>query len=110
MEKEIIFYYTIDGKCPYVEWLDSLDISIQMRVIKRTDKLRDGLYGDCKHLQNSKLSELRMDFGAGYRIYYYDLEETVVLFVAASDKKEQKKTIRLANKYFKDYLERNNKK
>jgi len=108
MEKDIIFYYTENGKCPYVEWRKSLDLSIRLRVNKRVDKLRDGIYGDHKHLQNSKLSELRMDFGKGYRIYYYDLENTVVLFLAGSDKKDQKRVIEKANKYFEDYIERNN--
>ena len=108
MEKEIIYYYTSDGKCPYIDWLDSLDMSIQLRIIKRIDKLKDGLYGDHKPLQKSKLSELRMDFGKGYRIYYYDLETSLILFVAGSDKKDQNKVIKQANKYFEDYIERNN--
>ena len=108
MEKEIKYYYTIDGKCPYKEWRNSLDLSIRLRVNKRVEKLRDGLYGDHKVLQKSKLSELRMDFGKGYRIYYYDLESTLVLFVAGSDKKDQKKVIQQANLYLEDYIERNN--
>ena len=108
MEKEIKYYYTTDGKCPYIDWLDSLDTSIQLRVIKRLDKLKEGLYGDYKPLKKSKLSELRIDFGKGYRIYYYDLETTVVLFLAGSEKKDQKKVVQQANKYFEDYIERNN--
>ena len=108
MEKEIKYYYTADGKCPYIDWLDSLDTSIQLRVIKRLDKLKEGLYGDHKSLKKSKLSELRIDFGKGYRIYYYDLETTVVLFLAGSEKKDQKKVVQQANKYFEDYIERNN--
>lgn len=108
MEKEIKYYYTIDGNCPYKEWRNSLDLSIRLRVNKRVEKLRDGLYGDHKVLQKSKLSELRMDFGKGYRIYYYDLESTLVLFVAGSDKNDQKKVIQQANLYLEDYIERNN--
>ncbi len=68
MEKEIIYYYTIDGKCPYKEWHNSFDKSIRFRIDKRVEKLEYGLYGDHKALQNSKLSELRLDFGKGYRI------------------------------------------
>jgi len=108
MEKEIKLYYTKDGKCPYKEWRSSLDLSIRLRVNKRVEKLRDGLYGDHKQLQKSELSELRMDFGKGYRIYYYDLEDTLVLFLAGSEKKDQKKMIQKANSYLKDYLERIN--
>ncbi len=106
MEKQIIYYYTQEGKCPYKDWFNNLDTSIQLRIDKRVEKLRAGLYGDNKPLQKSELSELRMNFGAGYRIYYYDLGTTVVLFIAGSNKKDQKKTIQQANIYFDDYIER----
>lgn len=106
MEKQIIYYYTQNGECPYKYWFNTLDKSIQLRVDKRVEKLRTGLYGDHKPLQKSELSELRMDFGKGYRIYYYDLDTAVVLFVAGSEKKDQKKTVQQANTYYNDYIER----
>ena len=106
MEKEIIYYYTSENKCPYKQWRDSLNLSIRVRVNKRVARLRDGIYGDFKPLQNSELSELRMDFGAGYRIYYKDLGDTVILFLAGSDKKDQKRTIEKANEYYEDFKQR----
>lgn len=106
MEKQIIYYYTSKGECPYRDWFNTLDKSIQLRVDKRVEKLRAGLYGDYKPLQKSELSELRLDFGKGYRIYYYDLDTTVILFIAGSDKKAQNKTIQQANLYYDDYIER----
>ena len=48
-----------------------------------------------------------MDFGAGYRIYYYDIDNTLILFVAGSNKKDQNKVIQQANIYFTDFIERN---
>ncbi|MCQ2740202.1 MAG: hypothetical protein MJ237_08275 [bacterium] len=107
MEKQIIYYYTVNGECPYKDWFDGLDKSIQLRVDKRVEKLRAGLYGDHKPLQNSELSELRMDFGKGYRIYYYDIDNKLVLFVGGSEKKDQKQTVKKCNDYFKDFVERN---
>ena len=107
MEKEIIYYYTSNNECPYLDWYKSLDKSLQLRVDKRIDKLRGGLYGDFHTLQKSELSELRMDFGKGYRIYYYDIDNTLVLFIGGSEKKDQKQVIKQCNKYFKDFTERN---
>ena len=104
--KEIIYYYTIEGKCPYLEWFNKLDFAFQVRVNKQVKKLSNGNYGDHKQLQKSELSEIRMDFGKGYRIYYYDLDDKLILFLAGSDKKEQKKVIQKANQYFEDYKER----
>lgn len=45
-----------------------------------------------------------MDFGKGYRIYYYyDLNNKLVLFLAGSEKKDQKSVIKKASEYFEDY-------
>lgn len=105
-EKQIIYYTTIDNKCPYEIWYNKLDKSLKVFVDKRIEKLKIGNYGDCKPLQNSELNELRMSFGKGYRIYYYDLNSAIILFVAGSDKKDQKKVIQKANLYFEDFKER----
>ena len=107
MEKQIIYYYTENGKCPYTEWFNSLDKSIQLRIEKRIEKLRGGLYGDHKPLKKSELSEIRMDFGKGYRIYYYDINNVIILFIGGSEKKDQKQVIKECNEYFKDFIERN---
>lgn len=109
MEKDIKYYYAADNKCPYTQWRNGLDASIQLRVDKRVDRLKDGAYGDHKKLQKSELSELRLDFGAGYRIYYCDLDDTLILFFAGSNKKDQKKVIKQANEYFEDFMSKGNK-
>ena len=64
------------------------------------------MYGDCKRLTNSKLSELRLDFGKGYRIYFKELDNVIILIVAGGDKSDQKRTIKQADKYLEDYLNR----
>ena len=61
--KELIVYTTVDDKCPFLDWRNTLSIEFKVRVNKRLQRLREGLYGDWKHLQNSNLSELRLDFG-----------------------------------------------
>lgn len=105
MQKQIKYYYTKTGVCPYLDWFEDLDKSIQTRVLKRIEKLELGLYGDHKQLQKSELSELRMDFGKGYRIYYLDLADTLIIFFAGSEKKNPKKVINQANIYYKEFME-----
>ena len=104
MQKQIKYYYTKDNKCPYLDWYKDLDKSIQLRISKRIEKLENGLYGDFKKLQQSELSELRMDFGKGYRIYYLDLDNTLIIFFAGSEKKNQKKVINQANMYYEEFM------
>lgn len=108
MRKQVIHYYTTDGKCPFMNWFNNLDNSFKVRVMKRIKKLQEeGHYGDHHTLQNSELSEIRMDFGKGYRIYYYDLDDTLILFIGGSDKKDQEKVIKQCNTYLNDFIERN---
>ena len=106
--KEIEFYTTINGKCPYIEWVETLSLEFQTRVDMRLKRLSEGNYGDHKRLQNSQLSELRLDFGKGYRIYYKELDKIIILIIAGSDKTKQKITIRQAEKYLEEYINRSN--
>ena len=107
IEKQIIYYTTLEGKCPYLEWLKILDSKTQDVINARVDRLKDGLKGDWKRLTNSKLSELRIDFGKGYRVYYRELNNVIILIIAGGDKSNQKKIIKQADKYLKELEERN---
>ncbi len=107
--KQIIYYKTQNGRCPYDEWLDSLDNKIKSIIENRVERLKDGLYGDHRKLKNSLLSELRFDIGKGYRVYYKDLTNFILIIIAGSDKSDQKRVINQADKYFKDFVERNRK-
>lgn len=107
--KQIIYYKTADGRCPYDDWYETLDNKSKSIIDNRIERLVDGLYGDHKKLVNSSLSELRFFIGKGYRIYYKDLTNVVIIIVAGSDKGNQKRAIKQAEKYFKDFIERNSK-
>lgn len=107
--KQLEYYTTANGKCPYTDWLENLSPSYQVKVLTRLDRLAEGNKGDWKPLQNSKLSELRLHFGSGYRIYFKELDDVIILIVAGSSKSDQVKTIKKANEYFEEYLNRSNK-
>ena len=47
-EKEIEYYTMLDGKCPYIEWRDSLSYEFQVRIFKRINRIKDGNFGDWK--------------------------------------------------------------
>ena len=104
--KEILYYTTADGKCPFQEWLNKLDSIEQKRILQRLLRIQLGNYGDCKPLQNSELSEFRFITNKGYRIYYKELDNVIILILAGGDKSNQTQTINKANKYFKEFKER----
>ncbi len=104
--KEIIYYTTKEGKCPFIKWLNKLAPIERTRIRQRLLRVQAGNYGDVKPLQNSELSELRFITNKGYRIYFKDIENTIVLILAGSDKSDQIKTIEKANNYYIDFKER----
>ena len=67
--KEVLFYETLDGSCPFDEWLTKLrDREARNRIIKRIARLRGGNPGDYKTVDEG-VYELRIDYGPGYRLY-----------------------------------------
>ena len=68
-------------------------------------KLEEGHYGDFKKLSND-LYELRCKFGSGYRIYFSEVENIIIIILCAGDKSTQSKDIEKAKLYIKDYKER----
>ena len=104
--KEILYYTKENGKCPYQDWFLSLDMQTKVRIAGRIERLIEGHYGETRKLVKSELSEMKFKFGKGYRIYYKDLDDVLILFLAGGDKSYQKEDIKQAEKYYKDYLER----
>ena len=103
--KKIIYYKIESGKCPYLDWHNSLDNSMKTQIAKRLVRVIDGNYGDIKKL-NSELSEFRFKIGAEYRIYYTEYENYILILLCAGDKSTQQKDIKTANNYLKDLKER----
>ena len=103
--KKVIYYKTLDGKYPYWKWHDKLDNSISVKIDTRIDRLEEGNYGDFKRI-NSNLSELKFKIGKGYRIYFTEFDDYIVIILAGGDKSTQQKDIIKANEYIKDIQER----
>lgn len=103
--KEIVAYKTSTGKCPYDEWFYKLDKTIQARIEKRMERVEEGNYGDYKKL-DSDIYELRFKFGAGYRIYFAECNDIIVILLCAGDKSSQVDDIKKAKQYLEDLIER----
>lgn len=100
--KQILFYQTEKGSEPFNDWLDDLDDSVRSRIQLRLDRVRLGNYGDYKGVGEG-VYELRFFFGAGYRVYFAEEGNTVVLLICGGDKSSQTKDIAKAQSYWKEY-------
>ena len=105
--KKIKYYITKSGKCPFKIWFNSLDKSILARIDKRLIRLTEDNYGEFKQL-DSNISELKINFGSGYRIYYTEKNDVIIILLCAGDKKTQSKDIQKAKEYFEDWKGREN--
>ncbi len=85
----------------------NLDKSFKIRVQHRLIRIeQEGNFGDFKKI-NNELSELRFNFGSGYRIYYAEIDNIVVLLLNAGDKKMQNNDILKAKEYLKIWRQNN---
>lgn len=105
---EIRRYLTPAGKDVVGEWLASLDNRTRARVALRIDRISLGNFGDCKPLRNG-VSELRIDFGPGYWVYYAMLGRQCVLLLCGGDKRKQSSDIARAIMFLDEYRERTRK-
>lgn len=80
----------------YVQWLDGLrDINVRARVLARVERLAAGNPGDVRPVGEG-VSELRIDYGPGYRVYYKKQGHEVVILLAGGDKRSQASDIKTA--------------
>ena len=92
-----------DDKDVYVDWLKSLrDRVAKMAVVRRVDRVMNGNFGDHKFCRDG-VSELRIDVGAGYRVYYAIAGKQVVLLLCGGDKRTQEADIHRACSNWKNW-------
>jgi putative addiction module killer protein len=77
----------------YVGWFEGLrDLNAQMRIGARIRRASLGNFGDTKSVGDA-VSELRIPYGPGYRVYFVRHGDTVVILLAGGDKSSQKRDI-----------------
>lgn len=80
----------------YVQWIDNLrDLQARARVQVRIERLAAGNSGDVKAVGEG-VSELRIDYGPGYRVYFTKRGREVVILLAGGDKTTQAADIKIA--------------
>lgn len=106
MEYEIELYETVRGKCPFSEWLEALkDRQARVKIRLRLERLSMGNFGQCEPIGNG-ISELKVDFGPGYRIYFNKIGKKCVLLLIGGSKRTQSTDIEKAKTYLADYKTR----
>jgi putative addiction module killer protein len=93
--------YRIERTEEFENWLDGLrDPMAQKRIAMRIRRIETGLLGDWKTLGDG-VSEMRVDHGPGYRLYFTIREEVIVILLCGSEKRDQDRAIKLAKELAK---------
>jgi len=80
----------------FAKWLDDLrDIQAKARVLVRIERLASGNAVDVKPVGEG-ISEMRIDYGQGYRVYYTKRGSELIILLAGGDKSSQSGDIKTA--------------
>jgi len=97
--------FTVRRSDIFIDWLTSLkDRRAAARIAARILRLEDGNFGDVKPVGES-VSELRINYGPGYRVYFTQAGRTVILLLCGGDKSTQASDIAAARKLARAWKE-----
>ena len=89
----------------YIKWLNKLrDDRAVAKIIERINRLADGNPGDAKPIGEG-ISELRIDYGPGYRVYFKDTGREIIILLCGGDKSTQQADITNARRIAQLYKE-----
>ncbi|HQU49751.1 MAG TPA: type II toxin-antitoxin system RelE/ParE family toxin [Casimicrobiaceae bacterium] len=102
---EVRHYLTPEGRDPFAEWVERLrDKRARAAVLLRIGRMERGLFGDARSVGGG-VSELRIDVGPGYRVYFGRIGDRIVLLLCGGDKRRQDDDIARAKRYWASYSE-----
>jgi putative addiction module killer protein len=103
---EVEIYETIGGKVPFSDWVMKLkNVQDSAQILLRLDRVKQGNLGDHKFIADG-MFELRVDTGAGYRVYFGRVSDSRIVILWAGDKSTQARDIEKALGFWKDYRSR----
>ena len=100
---EVIHYTDAEGRDLVDEWLRGLrDQRAIARILARIECLTLGLFGDCRSVKGG-VSELRIDYGPGYRVYFARTGRTLILLLGGGRKNTQRLDVAEAKTRLKEW-------
>jgi len=99
----LVFHQTVE----FISWINALkDLQAKAKIVARIRMAGLGNFGDCAPVGES-VSEMRLHFGPGYRLYFTRTGDVYYLLLVGGDKSTQKKDIRRAIEIARNLKEEN---
>jgi len=90
----------------FIKWLDKLrDARAVAKILERINRLAKGNHGDVEPIGEG-CSEMKINYGPGYRVYYLDTRKEIIILLCGGDKSTQQADIKNAKKIAKEYKEK----
>ena len=102
---EILEYEDGEGRSPFGEWFEDLDAIAAAKVTVALARLEQGNTSNVKGVGQG-VSEIKIDFGPGYRVYFGKDGGVLVILVGGGTKKRQELDIAAAQERWQDYKDR----
>ena len=101
----ILEYEDDDGRHPFAKWFGSLNTQAALKVRTAIARMENGNFSNVKPV-GAGVSEYRLQFGPGYRIYFGQDGPVLVILLCGGNKSTQQRDIVKARTYWADYLRR----
>ena len=101
--KKVDYYVTNSDKAPFLDWIDGLDTKSQIVIDRFIQRVAQG--GARKSVKNLKdgVFEIKIQYASGFRVYFGEDDNKVILLLVGGDKKTQNRDIKKAKEYWSDY-------
>jgi putative addiction module killer protein len=98
-------YLKEDGSSPFGTWFEGLDAPAAAKITTAGARMEHGNLSHTKPVGNG-VYENKIDFGPGYRIYFANDGEKIIILLGGGTKKGQSRDIKRAQEYWKDFKQR----
>ena len=102
---EIREYVGPEGRSPYGKWFDGLNAQAAAKVATALVRMEQGNLSNAKGI-GAGVSEYRIDFGPGYRIYFGKDGDMLIILLGGGTKKRQQRDIEVAKTLWREYKQR----
>jgi putative addiction module killer protein len=106
---EVRAYIDARGRCPFARWLDGLPAPAHAKVQTAIARMELGNLSNVRAV-GAGVSEFRIDFGPGYRIYFGRDGDTLIILLAGGTKQRQQHDIEAAKALWREYRQRKREK
>lgn len=101
--KRVVYYVTKNGTAPFEDWLNKLPSPTQAVIMRMVQRVASGGAKKSVAALKGGIFEIKIPRGPGYRVYFAESGNQLIVLLAGGDKKLQRHDIKKAKAYWSSY-------